>query len=162
MEEAYIDLDSIKKLKVENNEEPELKKAIYQDTECLSAIKKAVHLDFSSKEEMEIIEIFNKLIAQEKNEDNDKLIEYNDNVFSKEDYFLYRGLLYFYLKNYNMAISDFEQCIKLKKELKSFYNESAPEKNENLSIETDLSDIGLCSINVHENQFNLILCYILV
>jgi hypothetical protein len=30
------------------------------------------------------------------------------------------------------------------------------------SSKTDLSDIGLCSLNTHENNFNLLLCYIML
>lgn len=30
------------------------------------------------------------------------------------------------------------------------------------SSKTDLSDVGLCSLNSHETNFNLMLCYILM
>ena len=32
----------------------------------------------------------------------------------------------------------------------------------NLSIETDLSDVGLCALNVHEFSYNIALCYLKV
>jgi len=28
------------------------------------------------------------------------------------------------------------------------------------SSQTDLSDVGLCSLNIHEANFNIVLCYI--
>ena len=28
------------------------------------------------------------------------------------------------------------------------------------SSKTDLSDVGLCSLNLHENNYNMMLCYL--
>ena len=33
---------------------------------------------------------------------------YKDNIFNKEDYFLYRAVIYFYLGDYEKSISDFD------------------------------------------------------
>lgn len=30
------------------------------------------------------------------------------------------------------------------------------------SSKTDLSDVGLCSLNTHETNFNILLCYIMM
>lgn len=30
------------------------------------------------------------------------------------------------------------------------------------SSKTDLSDVGLCSLNVHETNFNILLCYLMM
>lgn len=30
------------------------------------------------------------------------------------------------------------------------------------SSKTDLSDVGLCSLNVHETNFNILLCYVMM
>ena len=36
------------------------------------------------------------------------------------------------------------------------------EGQSNSSSQTDLSDVGLCSLNVHECSYNIILCLILI
>lgn len=33
-------------------------------------------------------------------------------------------------------------------------------QDKNLSIDTDLSDVGLCSFNINEYHFNIILCHL--
>jgi hypothetical protein len=30
------------------------------------------------------------------------------------------------------------------------------------SSKTDLSDVGLCSLNVHETNYNMLLCYLML
>ncbi|CDW75599.1 tpr domain containing protein [Stylonychia lemnae] len=89
---------------------------------------------------------------------------YKENIFGQEDFYLYRGVMHFYTGDYQKAINDFEQSIRSKKELKDKENGSS-EENENQSQssnQTDLSDVGLCSLNVHEAQFNILLCLILM
>ena len=36
------------------------------------------------------------------------------------------------------------------------------ENMSNLSIETDLSDVGLCSLNIHEHTYNSLMCHLMV
>jgi hypothetical protein len=35
-------------------------------------------------------------------------------------------------------------------------------EDHNKSVESDLSDVGLCSLNIHEFSFNILLCYLMV
>ena len=39
-------------------------------------------------------------------------------------------------------------------------NATTPMRSQN-SSHTDLSDVGLCSFNIHENNYNLLLCLLL-
>jgi len=111
--------------------------------------------------------------------DNEQNLGYKENVFSKEDFLLYRGIVQFYLGNYKSAINDFETSTSLKAELKTLTNmndeaqqdmdqiynqneESEKQQKQDTSINTDLSDVGLCAVNINEHYFNLILCYLLV
>lgn len=64
----------------------------------------------------------------------------------------------FYLGEYEKAISDFEHSIKSKQEQKDEGNDGDTVSNG--SNQTDLSDVGLCSLNVHESHFNIVLCFI--
>eukprot|EP00826_Nyctotherus_ovalis_P044794 TRINITY_DN4875_c0_g1_i2.p4 TRINITY_DN4875_c0_g1~~TRINITY_DN4875_c0_g1_i2.p4 ORF type:complete len:198 (-),score=81.89 TRINITY_DN4875_c0_g1_i2:808-1401(-) len=91
--------------------------------------------------------------------------KYRENLFSKEDFLLYRGIARFYLDEYEAAIKDFESSAVAKKEANNqLGGEGRAEQSENMynSIDTDLSDIGLCAVNVNEQHFNIILCFILV
>lgn len=63
----------------------------------------------------------------------------------------------FYIGEYQRAINDFEASIKAKQEQKDDGND---ETISNASNQTDLSDVGLCSLNVHECHFNIALCLI--
>jgi len=82
---------------------------------------------------------------------------YKENIFGQEDFLLYRGVMNFYIGEYQRAINDFEASIKAKQEQKDDAND---ETISNASNQTDLSDVGLCSLNVHECHFNIALCYI--
>jgi len=120
---------------------------------------------------------------------------YMENLFSKDDIYLYRGVIHFYQGNYKKAIQDFQYSNQVKKLHKLLDNqqtqnsdsdppsdieradESLDEESEsdgqreelrqflrekddpNESTNTDLSDIGLCSINRNERIFNILLCY---
>lgn len=162
MEEAFNDFNAIHQMKEEKIEELELQHSIAQDSQCLFTLRKAVQSNMENPQVCkEVIEALSKQLGEGKKQENN-VIEYTENVFSKEDFYLYRGVIRFYSLLFQDAIADFEQCIKIKKDIKSFYNEGEEEKSLNSSTETDLSDIGLCSVNIHEYQYNLILCYILV
>ncbi len=69
--------------------------------------------------------------------------------------------MHFYLGDYQKAISDFELSIKTKQDQKDSDNAGGESDNVSQgSNQTDLSDVGLCSLNVHESHFNIALCYI--
>lgn len=96
---------------------------------------------------------------------------YRENIFNPEDYYLYRAVMYFYTEQYDKAIQDFEQTSKIMHANKNLNNtrnnftmtEEESKKMDGVSqasSQTDLSDIGLCSLNVHEFTFNIILCLI--
>jgi hypothetical protein len=44
---------------------------------------------------------------------------------------------------------------------KAYSHSSTPMLSMN-SSKTDLSDVGLCSLNVHETNYNIFLCYLLM
>ena len=117
---------------------------------------------------------------------------YMENLFSKDDIFLYRGIIHFYRGMYKEAIQDFKSSNQVKRLHKLLDNqqaqntdsESSDSEDDNLpdlsedevtsqrakkradldqtneSTHTDLSDIGLCSINRNERLFNVLLCYV--
>lgn len=88
---------------------------------------------------------------------------YRENIFSNEDYFLYRAVANFYCRKYQIAINDFQESARQKKESKTLtIGREQEEPSETNSVDTDLSDVGLCSLNINEYAFNIILCYILV
>lgn len=45
--------------------------------------------------------------------------------------------------------------------IKAYSNNSTPMLSMN-SSKTDLSDVGLCSLNVHETNFNILICYLMI
>ena len=63
--------------------------------------------------------------------------------------------------DYQKAIVDFEASIKTKQETKDEANDGGDTLS-SASNQTDLSDVGLCSLNVHESLYNIVLCYILM
>lgn len=83
---------------------------------------------------------------------------YKENIFGQEDFLLYRGIMNFYTGEYQKAIVDFESSIRAKQDQKDHDNND--ETISNASNQTDLSDVGLCSLNVHESNYNIVLCYI--
>ena len=104
---------------------------------------------------------------------------YYENVFSLEDLYLFRAVFWFYLGgSQTKAIADYEKCndLKLDGEKKPSRGPHTGNDQESLmqynqsgsttpmmsmhSSKTDLSDVGLCSLNVHENNYNLLLCYL--
>lgn len=100
---------------------------------------------------------------------------YFENVFSLEDFYMLRAVFYFYLKQYNRAILDYQQCQQLKnindKRGENSQHEGIDEYTRSkchssslsrLSSKTDLSDVGLCSLNEHETNFNILLCFLMI
>ena len=94
---------------------------------------------------------------------NEKEDIYRENLFSNEDFYLYRGVLQFYLEKYNEAINDFEESLKNKQSEENCENsKSVDDSKSRDSIDTDLSDVGLCAVNINDHNFNIILFHILV
>ena len=94
---------------------------------------------------------------------SDKYTSYKENIFSNDDFLLYRGIVQFYCKKYQQAKVDFEESVRIKKEYKSLsILKESDDQSENMSIDTDLSDVGLCALNVNEFAYNIVLCNIMV
>lgn len=78
---------------------------------------------------------------------------YKENIFNKEDYYLYRAVMYFYTEEYDKAISDYRQTSKImhaNKTLNQTQNnfvidgdDRDLDKVSHASSQTDLSDVGL-------------------
>lgn len=109
----------------------------------------------------DIGEIDEQAVADESN-------YYKENIFNKEDYYLFRSVMYFYTEEYDKAISDLKQTSKImhaNKNLNRTQNnflsghedEKEMDRASNDSSQTDLSDVGLCSLNIHEFSYNIIL-----
>lgn len=54
---------------------------------------------------------------------------YMENLFGKDDLYLYRAISHFYAQNYQDAITDFKMCMKVKKLYKVLDNEAKNESN---------------------------------
>lgn len=144
-------------------------KASYKRSESLFArlLEEEVETDISFPGEInKVIKLFERKKLQLKlSEEHVAQDKYRENLFSKEDFLLYRGIARFYLSDYQAAIKDFENSAIAKREANNQLNEEAKaEQQDNLnnSIDTDLSDVGLCAVNINEQHFNIILCYIMV
>jgi tetratricopeptide (TPR) repeat protein len=116
---------------------------------------------------------------------------YYENVFSLEDLYLFRAVFHFYGGNQEQAIADYLRCQEIKYEgtadknhgkktdgtgfhtpnaafnhehcnesIRAYSQSSTPMLSMN-SSRTDLSDVGLCSLNVHETNYNIMLCYLM-
>ena len=100
---------------------------------------------------------------EEEEEDEKETNYYKENIFNKEDYFLYRGVMNFYSGDYDKSISDFEQSSSLMHSSKVLYphpqfpDDPSSDNVSQASSQTDLSDVGLCSLNIHEYSFNTVL-----
>jgi len=90
----------------------------------------------------------------DENSVTDEANYYKENIFNKEDYYLFRGVMYFYSEDYEKAMTDFRQTSKVmhaNKHLNQSQNnfiitdedEKDVEKMSNGSSQTDLSDVGL-------------------
>ena len=96
-------------------------------------------------------------------------------MFSEEDVILYKGILNMYLEQYEQAIEDLNMSIQIKNE-NDKKNHINAKQNQSINIysnnstplisihtsKTDLSDVGLCSFNQHESNYNLLLCYLFI
>jgi hypothetical protein len=109
---------------------------------------------------------------------------YRENIFSIEDMYLYRGIFKFYSGDYKGAHENFERSwnkhlalkanardelrqnkkLGIESEHEAMYGKfpasqlvSPIHSVSNKSLTTDLSDIGLCSLNVQEHSFNVLL-----
>jgi len=90
-----------------------------------------------------------------------------------EDLHLYSAVTAFYLGNFEAALKDFEQSRKMRinsenprdksiQESVGYFsrsNKSTPMLSQH-SSKTDLSDVGLCSVNIHEATFNVLICHL--
>jgi hypothetical protein len=114
----------------------------------------------------------------------DEILSYSyyfENVFSLEDLYLYRAVYHFYKREYPAAISDYLKCQSIKingvdkpgktnnnksglatpQESMMVYSRSSTPLFSMNSSKTDLSDVGLCSLNVHETNYNIMLCHLM-
>ncbi len=179
MEPAFKDLTELAESELYKRMEE--RSAVVSDWKCLGAIRTAAH---NVKGEMAVyrktVGVLSKLIEDEtraglgeeiKEKEKSKASEqqqqpgYKENIFCQEDFVLYRGVVQFYSKNYKQAIADFEESARIKAEQKATEEKeeiAEEEKSSAGSGETDLSDVGLCAVNVNEHTFNLVLCFILV
>ena len=66
---------------------------------------------------------------------------YKENIFSEEDFYLYRGIMLFYSGEYAKACKDFETSM-MKKEINKDDNDNSDTESDT-SNDTDLSDVGL-------------------
>lgn len=91
---------------------------------------------------------------------------YKENIFNKEDFYLYRSVMYFYSGEYEKSLQDFESSSSIMHSNKVLYPKNQfPDEDEKggddnvsqASSQTDLSDVGLCSLNIHEFSFNTVL-----
>ena len=84
---------------------------------------------------------------------------YKENIFNREDFFLYRGVMHFYAGEYQKALNDFESSsgvMHANKVLNPLERDNVDELSDD-SAATDLSDVGLCSLNIHEFTYNSML-----
>jgi len=77
---------------------------------------------------------------------------YKENIFSEEDFYLYKAIMGFYSGEYDKAQKDFSLSLVKKDENKDDNDNSDTESE--TSNQTDLSDVGLCSLNIHESKYN--------
>ena len=77
---------------------------------------------------------------------------YHENIFSPEDYYLYKAILLTYAGEYESSNKDLDESAQYKARAKEENENSDSDSDE--SNQTDLSDVGLCSLNVHELTFN--------
>jgi len=96
---------------------------------------------------------------------------YKENIFNKEDYYLYRAVMFFYAGDYEKALADFEASSAIMHAQKTLYPKNqfgdsvdgeVKDDASHESSQTDLSDVGLCSLNVHEFSYNTVLCYLMM
>jgi hypothetical protein len=71
--------------------------------------------------------------------------------------------MYFYSGDYEKSLTDFESSSGIMHSNKVLYpknqfaDDDGDENVSQASSQTDLSDVGLCSLNIHEYSFNTVL-----
>jgi hypothetical protein len=79
---------------------------------------------------------------------------YKENIFNKEDYYLFRAVMYFYADEYDKSVGDYNQTSKIMHSNKHLNrsqnnfggnesNDMLDDRISNTSSQTDLSDVGL-------------------
>lgn len=77
--------------------------------------------------------------------------------------------MHIYIGDYDKALSDLDASSGIMHANKVLYpknqfpepGEEFDDKASHASSQTDLSDVGLCSLNIHEFSFNQVLCHIM-
>lgn len=172
LEEAFKDLSELIERDLYRELKREEQDMALADYMCLSAIHAATK-DHSISSYQRGINVLSELLEHKNaeegkytdNEEVEKNEKYKDGIFERQDMFLYRGVLQFHSRNYLAALSDFNASHTIKREMENVYvdSRSQMESRSNInSIDTDLSDVGLCALNINEYKFNTILCHILV
>ena len=133
---------------------------------CLSTIESAIKQG-TTEAYKKNINILTDLINQEAAMSKEvNFQKYRDNIFEKQDFIFYRGIFHFYSLNYIEALNDFESSYTIKKTNDITSNVTIKSSVESMdrpkSALTDLSDVGLCTVNDNEYRLNIVLCYILV
>lgn len=59
--------------------------------------------------------------SDDEEEDSQDANYYKENIFNKEDFYLYRSVLYIYAQDYDKAVSDLEQCSGIMHQNKNLY-----------------------------------------
>ena len=78
-------------------------------------------------------------------------------MFACEDLHLYRGVMLIYTGKFKEAIAEFDKASEVMHAGKHI---RPRDDQSNHSDQTDLSDVGLCALNVHEHTFNKLICLI--
>lgn len=82
---------------------------------------------------------------------------YRENMFSREDLHLYKGVMLIYVGRFEDAAVEFDKASQV---MHAGKNVRARDDQSNHSDQTDLSDVGLCTLNVHEYTYNKLICLI--
>ncbi len=85
----------------------------------------------------------------------------NTNIFAQEDFVLYRAVVRFYLRQYSKALTDFQDAYSLMSSSKTYIKDSEEDPNAEQSVDSELSDIGLCTLNKYEYTYNSMLCLLM-
>ena len=74
---------------------------------------------------------------------------------------LFRAVFKFYNEEFESALEDFKEASMTMHEGKELGPGHALETNSVQSSNTDLSDVGLCALNVHEFTYNKVICLLM-
>lgn len=149
------------RFRVANQEEEEME----DEYENLSEIDDRELDKINRRKELEDASSMTEQAKLEAEDEKDEETNYyKENIFNKEDYYLYRAVMHFYAGDYDKSLADFEQSSAVMHSSKVLYpkNQFPDEEDEGDnqsadSSQTDLSDVGLCSLNIHEYSFNTVL-----